>query len=191
MIVLIDGYNLLKQIHGKESHDNQRSALINLLGRYVQKRNHKIVIFFDGGSSTIPYQEKQKGIIVWFSGQQKTADDLIIEYVQTHKGKDMLVVTLDRDLKNQCGLYAPSLEPLLFYGRIQELLTTGMHKKIDHDNLVIKLTDEADPYVDALMVQAGSVPYAPKDEVEGRFVLLSAQKLSKKQKLKNKILDTL
>jgi hypothetical protein len=192
MIVLVDGYNLLRQIHGKQSNESQRSALVNLLGRYVHKRNHKVVIFFDGGNAGIPYQEKQKGIVVWFSGHNTTADDLIIEYVETHKGKDMVVVTLDRDLKNKCGLYAPSLEPLIFYGRIQELLAPQPTKKPNLKTGIKKLTDENDAALDSLMYEAGlgSVTLKEDDYQEQRPVA-SGQKLSKKQKLKNKILDML
>lgn len=191
MIVLVDGYNLLRQIHGKQSNETQRSALVNLLGRYVHKRNHKVVIFFDGGNAGTPYQEKQKGIVVWFSGQNKTADDLIIEYVEGHKGKDMVVVTLDRDLKNKCGLYAPSLEPLVFYGRIQELLTTQATKKPDFSTGIKKLTDETDAALDSLMYEAGLGSFSPKEEDYKEQSVSSGQKLSKKQKLKNKILDML
>ncbi len=192
MIVLVDGYNLLRQIHGKETHENQRSALVNLLGRYVQKRNHKIVVFFDGGTSAMPYQEKQKSITIWFSGQNKTADDLIIEYVEHHKGKDMVVITLDRDLKNKCGLYAPSLEPLVFYGRIQELLAPSPKAVVKHDNVLKKLTGEDDPELDALMSQASAMSPGSKDDTETlRGKNGEIKKLSKKQKLKNKIIDTL
>lgn len=191
MIVLVDGYNLLRQIHGKQSNESQRSALVNLMGRYVHKRNHKVIIFFDGGNATVPYQEKQKGIIVWFSGQQKTADDLIIEYTQTHKGKDMVVVTLDRDLKNKCGLYAPALEPLVFYGRVQEVLSPHITKKPDPTSGIKKLTDETDSDLDRLMYEAGLGSCTLKDDDHQERQSSTGQKLSKKQKLKNKILDML
>ncbi len=191
MIVLIDGYNLLKQIHGKDSHENHRSALVNLLGRYAQKRSHKLIIFFDGGSSPLAYQEKQKGILVWFSGHQKSADDLIIDYVHEHQGKDMLIITLDRDLKHKCGLYAPSLEPLLFYGKIQELFASKPVAKKRVDAGIKKLTDEEDPALDALMVQSCFVPSTAKDEQEVIVVHVSDKKISKKQQRKNKILDSL
>lgn len=190
MIVLIDGYNLLKQLHGKDSHENHRSALVNLLGRYAQKRNHKLIIFFDGGNATIPYQEKQKGITVWFSGQHKTADDLIIEYVHTHKGKDMLVITLDRDLKHQCGLYAPALEPLLFYGKIQDAFAAKVVTKSVPTGIK-KLTEETDPALDALMVASCYVPTVDKEEPIEVVNKKVDKQLSKKQQRKNKILDTL
>jgi predicted RNA-binding protein with PIN domain len=190
MIVLIDGYNLLKQLHGKDSHENHRSALVNLLGRYAQKRTHKVIIFFDGGAATIPYQEKQKGIVVWFSGQEKTADDLIIEYVYAHKGKDMLIITLDRDLKNQCGLYAPALEPLLFYAKIQDAFAVKIVVKPVPTGIK-KLTEEADPVLDALMVEACYVPTVDKEEQVEIVKKTVDKQLSKKQQRKNKILDNL
>ncbi len=191
MIVLVDGYNLLRQIHGKQTSESQRSALLNLLGRYVHKRNHKVIVFFDGGNASVPFQEKQKGITVWFSGQNKIADDLIIEYVESHKGKDMVVITLDRDLKNKCGLYAPALEPLVFYERVQDVLTARAPKMSDAHRDIKKLTTEIDADIDALMYEAGLVPLVQKEDVDQKSLVSSGQKLSKKQRRRNKILDIL
>ena len=64
MIILIDGYNLLKQLHGPTVSDMQRGAFANLLGRYIKKRNHKITVVLDGGPYLYPTFEKQKGITI-------------------------------------------------------------------------------------------------------------------------------
>lgn len=64
MIIIVDGYNLLKTLWTNDVvTPTQRSAFINLLGRYSDRRNHKINVIFDGGQNVIqPKTEKQRGL---------------------------------------------------------------------------------------------------------------------------------
>src|SRR3989338_7567717 len=57
MIIIIDGYNLLRLVHGSECNDAQRRAFVNFMGRYMKKRLHKLVIVFDAGPCTYPRSE--------------------------------------------------------------------------------------------------------------------------------------
>ena len=145
MIVVVDGYNVLKKIHGPEISETQRSAFVNLLGRYIKKRQHKIVVFFDGGAFYYPSMEKQKGVTVWYSGQNQSADDLIITYAQEHHTKELLVVTLDGQLCAKVGeSRVETVDPVFFYERIR--LVCNPEKKVSsfESGMIEKLTEERD-----------------------------------------------
>ena len=68
MIVLIDGYNLLKRIHGVACTEKERSAFVNLMGNYVRKRIHNksTDFFFDAGPCVYPSRRKTKGDSYFF-----------------------------------------------------------------------------------------------------------------------------
>ena len=115
MIIIIDGYNLLNLIHGPNVSEMQRSACINLLGRYIKKRQHKMIIVFDAGPCIYPMQEKQHGVTVIYSGSYQSADDSIIKFVQENHQKELLVISADRELLGQVvANNAHTLEPLVF-----------------------------------------------------------------------------
>lgn len=128
MIVVIDGYNLLKQIfpHVKGRIDKERNAFIRQLGYYKSKKPKEIkelIVVFDAGPFGHATREIHEGVTVMFSGQKSTADDWIIEYADTHKGMDLLVVTMDRKIIQACEKSgATTLGSLDFYGIMQSFL---------------------------------------------------------------------
>ena len=166
MIIIVDGYNVLKLLHGADCSEVQRSAWINMLGRYIKKRNHKIIVVFDAGPTIYTSQEIQKGVTVLYSGKYKSADDIIVEYAAAHHQKEMLVVTADRELIN--GISAAgvqAIEPLLFYHKVKDVLTTHEHVGVVKDVQIIKFeTDEENSELDALMCEAASMAFERKEE---------------------------
>ena len=55
MIILIDGYNLLKQRNpGIYVEDSVREQFIRLLGAYHKRRGHVMMLIFDGGTHLWP-----------------------------------------------------------------------------------------------------------------------------------------
>src|SRR3954462_6694624 len=102
MIILIDGYNLLKSIFPdqKDHLAKKRDQLIKQLSHYKKQRPKisTIVIVFDGGLFTHGSREVHSDIVVIFSGQRNTADSWIIKFVDKHKDQERLVVSNDRKL---------------------------------------------------------------------------------------------
>ena len=82
MIILIDGYNLLKQRNpGIYVEDSVREQFIRLLGAYHKRRGHVMMLIFDGGTHLWPIQENKAGIVVIYAGNGKSADDYIKYYI--------------------------------------------------------------------------------------------------------------
>lgn len=107
MIIIIDGYNLLKQLYpnNKENLDLQKKILLKALGIYknVKKQLIKeIIIVFDGGSLVHAVREIHYGIVSLESGYKKSADDWIIEYTRKYKTQEITIISMDRDLCLAC-----------------------------------------------------------------------------------------
>ncbi|KKQ33462.1 MAG: hypothetical protein US49_C0001G0142 [candidate division TM6 bacterium GW2011_GWF2_37_49] len=128
VIIIIDGYNLLKQIfpHVKGRLDPQRDMFIRQLGCYKHKKLgdiKEIILVFDAGPFSHATREIKQGIVVMFSGQKSSADDWIIEYVQKHRNDELLVVTNDRKIlsaSEHCN--AVTLSSNDFYHILQKVL---------------------------------------------------------------------
>jgi hypothetical protein len=164
MIILIDGYNLLKQRYpGAFIEESIRDQFVWMLGTYHKRRGHLILLIFDGGSYAWPIQEAKAGIIVIYAGSGKSADDFIKQYIAEHHREDLFLVSSDREL----GLWAsrfdvPSMNSLPFYDIITSGYTDDAKKKMRQGE-AIKTTTYVDPDLDALMQEA-SERLVPKPE---------------------------
>ncbi len=47
MVIVIDGYNVLKQLHDEIVSSEERSRYITTLKRYAKKKTHTIILVFD------------------------------------------------------------------------------------------------------------------------------------------------
>ncbi|MBS1988407.1 NYN domain-containing protein [Candidatus Dependentiae bacterium] len=121
MIVVIDGYNMLRQIFpgDKGKLDPQRKYLIQQLAHYKNYKKNEIsdlIIVFDAGPLHHATREVHKGVVVMFSGQQSNADEWIINYAKKNKNREVIVVTKDRGLIQECSKYhAESIDGSSFY----------------------------------------------------------------------------
>jgi hypothetical protein len=146
MILLIDGYNLLRQIYPKEKGllDRQRKYLVKEIGLYKKKKNkiNEIIIVFDAGPFLHATREIKNGVVIVFSGQKKSADDWIISYTFKNFNKEILVVSLDRKLIDSCNKNNTcSLGVFDFYDMVKEELKV----KYDYEE-VNTLLDKYDDY---------------------------------------------
>lgn len=163
MIIVIDGYNLVKYIrpHGSIS-DKERRVFVHTLARYGKKKRHKIIIVFDGGLSEWPYKEKIAGVTVLYSGRRASADDVIMQYLEDHHKKDMLLVSSDHEL----NLFA-SHHTIVSIG-VEEftLLLKEADKEIGQKEQEVAISfDEAETDFDMIMEQATQkVPYKEDDK---------------------------
>jgi hypothetical protein len=179
MIIVVDGYNLLKHVFHrvKGRLDKQRKQLIKELGFYKKKKSKlsEIVLVFDGGRESRATREILSGITVIFSGQQESADDWIVEYVELHKEQVIILVTRDRELISRCksenlessaGEVTP-LNVVDFYDIVQnELLKEiGTEMQVRSEGAVKKYEDGKSEALDILMEQASVEAYEKKDEL--------------------------
>ncbi len=197
MILIIDGYNVLKLIHGPQLSEMHITAFINLLGRYIKKRNHKVIVVFDAGPCTYPLQEKSHGITIIYSGAFQSADDSIIKFTQDNPQKEIVVVSADRELIEAVNLYnADALDPLIFYEKIKEICTHSEYSSTEKINSqVIKFNiyneTETAPNIDELMYEAAAMNIPIKEEISDNIPIIKKNSLSKKNRLKIKTINKL
>lgn len=139
MIVVIDGYNLLRSIFSKERGklDRQRKELVEQLGFYKKQRAEKIkeiVLVFDGGHSTRATREIRHGVTVVFSGQRQDADQWIIDFVERKVGHEIMLVSRDRELGEKCKkMGAEVIKVLDFYKIMQERLLEKAEREMTRE----------------------------------------------------------
>jgi predicted RNA-binding protein with PIN domain len=193
MIIIIDGYNLLKQVFPKIKGklEKQRYQLVKQLGHYKSKKTgeiKEIILVFDGGPLLHATREIHKGIVVVFAGQKSDADTWILDYIERHKGKQLLLVTMDRMLRDNCKKYgADAIDVFAFYDIVQNTILEDVAytlQKSQCDELR-KMTETENEALDLLMEQYTDFGYTDKDDIqylkEGRKS--KASKMSKKEKV--------
>ncbi len=99
MIIIIDGYNVMKH-HDPDRRisEQERSQFIRLMGRYAGRKRHALIVVFDGGDAAWPYKETITGIKVVYAGFKKTADDVIMRYIKDYANQELLLVSSDNEL---------------------------------------------------------------------------------------------
>ncbi|MBR3655478.1 MAG: NYN domain-containing protein [Elusimicrobia bacterium] len=111
MEFLVDGYNVIKfsEMFSARTLELQRDKLIDFILKYNPQGNNKVTIVFDCRSSN-PYEADGyttttiKGIKTIFSEGQKSADDVIVEYVEkAQKPYNITVVTNDKGIFRRIG----------------------------------------------------------------------------------------
>ena len=100
MLILIDGYNLIKNRHlsdyiEKDVLDN----FIHQLDSYSKNKEHRIEFFLDGGPFNFSSKEKFGCVKIIYSGFNLTADDCIKDRIKTINIDDVLLVTSDVELQ--------------------------------------------------------------------------------------------
>lgn len=199
MIILIDGYNLLKQLFPKlkENLEKQKNQLIKQLGYYKNKKFpevKEIIIVFDGGLLRHATREIHSGIVVIYSGQNSTADDWIIDFAEKNKEKEILLITLDKNLISSCQKYGvDSLNIFDFYKILQNTLLSDIDvdQEIKKQNIQKYKDESSNEYninnkaLDLLMENASLSLEHKKDDTiySGKNARESkAKKISKQEK---------
>jgi uncharacterized protein len=111
MLILIDGYNLIRQSdnlrpYERKSLEAGRNALIKKLVEYEKKKAHRIIVVFDGGQSDWldEGRDREGKINIIYSRRGERADDVIKRLAAEAVG-DIIVVSSDREISS----YATSL----------------------------------------------------------------------------------
>lgn len=189
MIVLIDGYNLLKKIkHSSYISDKERENFIKKIAHYAHQKKLSIVLVFDGGHNNWPLSEAvSRSVTVVYSGVRESADDYIKQYIETHASSEMLLVSSDRELVSHARQYrVASLGSHEFseflYDHTEPVLT-----QVKKDQQVHKLITNDNKELDFLMSQL-TMPKKAKESEDEEKVYKRDNKLSKaERKLVKKI----
>lgn len=143
MILIIDAYNLIKQISGQNFiEEGLRQRFIDRLIYYARAKSLEILLVFDGGDG---FQYTRKPVTVFYSGPTESADDLIQELLDNFAMKalqsQVLLVTCDRELLNIArDSNIGSLSVTLFYSYLLDFESSRelvKIKKIDQENYQI------------------------------------------------------
>ena len=153
MLIIIDAYNYMKVISG-DKHISQQAERehLNVFQQYVRQRGNRLMLVFDAGPALHKGDEMIGGVHVVYSGHLKSADDVIIEFIQDRAGADILVVTSDREIRTvakQCNIV--SISSVDFHKIFTEVMKfyEGHEKKVVKS--AIKTTEESNSDLDLLM----------------------------------------
>lgn len=127
--VIIDGYNLIRQIPQLTQAENHsleagRKRLTQLLSRYHKLKSHRITVVFDGASGLGEFAPvyREAGVGICFSPAGQSADDVIHRLCRETKS-GLIVVSSDRgvtDFATTCGHV--SIDSVAFFKKL--ILTT-------------------------------------------------------------------
>ena len=184
MILIIDGYNILKQQQGVHFIDDAvRRRFIHGVAAYARNSGNKVVIVFDGVAHDDAYEKYGRAVQVIYSGARETADDYIKRYVKTHRNKDLMLVTSDRELNRVADRYdVPSLDAHEFVRVLVYSANERAAGNTPSDAPIIKLSDEVMPELDALMEQASKTVPQKSEDARTSNRQRVAQKVSKKER---------
>jgi len=183
MILLIDGYNILKRQHGVRFIDDAiRARFIRNVAGYARYSGNKVVIVFDGQAQDDAFERHGRGVQVVYSGSRETADDYIKRYVEKHSSKDLMLVTSDRELNGVADRYKiPSLDAHEFV-HVLRYCESERSGQAAAQTPLIKSTSEEQPELDELMATASKTIQPKSDDVKIVNRKSSAQKMSKKER---------
>ena len=106
-LYLIDGYNFLFRLEGtkKKPFETKRNSFIHLLNETLASFKSPVMVIFDSSEQTLTYAQHQalEHLEVVYAPKGKTADNYIIELVETSRNpKNIVVVSSDNGLCRQC-----------------------------------------------------------------------------------------
>lgn len=104
MMILIDAYNVLKQM-APTGHitSGQRTAFVRKIEQYVRHRGHSAYVVFDG--SEVDAIRSSSTLHVIYAGAGRPADDVLKKLCQKFSHLETVVVSSDRDVCAFANLY--------------------------------------------------------------------------------------
>lgn len=189
MIIIIDGYNVLKQVHHiVQVPESVRAQFIKQLGAYAKYKGHKITLVFDGGSYEWPHKESIHGVYVIYSGHKETADEYIKRYVKSFKQNDLLLVSTDRALGRAAHILGvQSIDAADFYAILQDTTRSIAPTRIPKQGKAVKMGDQKLAELDALMEEMNKVETKTEDLVGKRSVIKQNAMSKNEKKMLQKI----
>lgn len=186
MTIVIDAYNFIKYVT-KTSFvsDQEIREWISTFKEYARFRNNTVIIVFDAGPGLYQMTEYYGKVTVIYSGQMKTADDVIQDFLQQNQGKDLLLVTSDREIcvfAEKVNIVSVGSDD--FYKIFNHVMSRqeNYEQKIVHT--LHKITDQELDDLDTLMEEGSRnlVHYQDHKQEQIPFRLRDGRKASKTDK---------
>jgi predicted RNA-binding protein with PIN domain len=110
MVVLIDGYNIIRFLFPRESpsHESELLTVFSQLARYASSKKSdisEVIVVLDGGLFGHKTREIYKGISIVHAGRGRKADDVLVEYAQILRSGAVLISN-DRELQRRVVTHA-------------------------------------------------------------------------------------
>lgn len=190
MIILIDGYNVLKRMGPHtEISEHARRAFIKMLGNYAYKKKHELILVFDAGPYEWTYKERVDGLTVVYSGRFQTADEFIMDYLDVHHAKEILLVSSDNEIgRHASGLEVPSIGSEDFFIIIKEALS---QEEIVADEDVFVTLDDDIQDLDEIMREGSKQVPIKSDDMRSGIIKDPAREMSRTEKKLYRILKKL
>jgi len=166
MNILIDGYNILKQVVAGHTDERQRRGFAMKALEYANRKGHTLYIFYDGGPYNRMTTERQGRVVTIYSGHKESADDIIKQYISQKNLKNLLLVTTDRQLNSFADTHdVPSIDSLDFYRYMNDVQATRSCKKTQERAQKLH-PEEGSSELDALMEEGSSTVWYKEEEPE-------------------------
>lgn len=131
MLIVIDGYNLLKT--AKRPHeigDDDRRRFIKELVQYVHYVGNRVIVVFDGGEDSRPSSLSHHRVTETYSGYKESADSVIQDLLEENAQREVLLVSTDRALNRYAeSLGIPSMDSTVFYSLLHDRLRGVYNEK--------------------------------------------------------------
>ena len=184
MIVILDGYNIIKKItHTLQVTERERNTFINAIKSYALVKKLQIELVFDGGLSLMSQKEDRDGIKVVYVGTGRSADDYIKDFLSHHKGRNVLLVSADNELRRFADAsLIDSLSSDEFIVLLGSFLENRDPQLLNKQPTIRKIRNTPPTELDALMIAGSHMMSEHKDDSLRKPPQSSSKKISKVEK---------
>lgn len=184
MIVVLDGYNIIKKItHTRQATERERNLFITAVTSYAGVKKLHIELVFDGGLSPVLEKEHHGSVRVIYVGTGKSADDYIKDFMSDHCGQDLLLVSADNELRRYAArLQVDSLTSDEFIAVLRGFLQDRNAQGLSKPAPLKKIAKTTAIELDALMIAGSQMMSGHKDDSLKKPSKRSAKKSSKIEK---------
>lgn len=159
MLLIIDGYNVLKySVGAHQASEQEKKRFIAMIVSYANIKDLAIELVFDGGPLGVAdcWQHDER-VRICHSGAKESADVVIERRLKDLKGREMLLISTDRALgRAAAGYGVESLDSADFY----QLLQVALHKEHPHERSqkgLVKTGSTRNPELDALIAEHAEI----------------------------------
>ena len=193
----------VENIRGKSGFELTHGQLLDKCTVWTDRRNlhGQVTLVVDHGSEASGYWLPQRGLGVVFAGPSQKADDVIardVAYVQSTLGRDVVVVTADRELMRRCHRSAARsgrarlelVPPGNFIEDLERVVYEQMKERGDIDNSEVE--DEASASDEAALEQDADIHAARDDDapLKNQLAVEIEQKMEREIQLWGQVVDT-
>jgi len=136
--IIVDGYNVIRadprlQSFERVSLEHAREVLVKTLASSPRLANDQLTVVFDGGRGSRPHihSERLGRVVLVYSAQGQTADDVIVSQARSLAGAHrVVVVSNDVEVRERCRAVGCEVSAA------ENLLTQlpGASRPLAHDN---------------------------------------------------------